>query len=92
MAVQTGSFNAAVSIGDFRKRLPVAAKIALRTAGAMAEVMRHAFGQPPQVIRRKARVRKPRRELGAMTSYSRVRGRAGFADLKLPRRGSISTL
>jgi hypothetical protein len=31
-------FNAVVSIGSFRKRLPVAAKIAFVTAGAMAEV------------------------------------------------------
>jgi hypothetical protein len=53
--VQTGSFNAAVSIGHFRKRLPVAAMVALVTAGAMAEVMRRAFGPPPQVIRRNAR-------------------------------------
>jgi hypothetical protein len=36
--VHTGCFNALVSIGSFRKRLPVAAKIALVTAGAMAEV------------------------------------------------------
>src|SRR4029077_7143396 len=36
--VHTGCFNAAVSIGSFRKRLPVAAKIALVTAGTMAEV------------------------------------------------------
>jgi hypothetical protein len=36
--VHTGCFNAAVSIGSFRKRLPVAARIALVTAGTMAEV------------------------------------------------------
>jgi hypothetical protein len=36
--VHTGCFNAAVSMGSFRKRLPVAAKIALVTAGTMAEV------------------------------------------------------
>src|SRR5258705_359866 len=34
----TGCFNAVVSIGSFRKRLPVAAKIALVTAGGIAEV------------------------------------------------------
>src|SRR5262245_12041266 len=33
-----GCFNAAVSIGIFRSRLPVAAKIALATAGTMAAV------------------------------------------------------
>ena len=49
------SFNAAVSIGNVRKRLPIAAMVALITAGAMAEVMRRAFGQPPQMIRRNAR-------------------------------------
>jgi hypothetical protein len=59
MAVQAGSFNAAVSIGDFRKRLPVAAKIALLTAGAMAEVMRPrlrttAAGDPAQRARAEA--------------------------------------
>jgi hypothetical protein len=37
-SVHTGCFNALVSIGSFRKRLPVAAKIALVTAGTMAEV------------------------------------------------------
>src|ERR1700730_12595035 len=37
-SVHTGCFNAAVSIGSFRKRLAVAAKIALVTAGMMAEV------------------------------------------------------
>jgi len=37
-SAQTGCFNAVVSIGSFRKRLPVAAKIALATAGAIAEV------------------------------------------------------
>src|SRR3984893_8877271 len=37
-SVHTGCFNAAVSIGSFRKRLPVAAKIALVTAGTTAEV------------------------------------------------------
>jgi hypothetical protein len=35
---QAGCFNAALSIGIFRSRLPVAAKIALATAGTMAEV------------------------------------------------------
>ena len=34
----TRCFNATVSIGSFRARLPVAAKIALVTAGTMAEV------------------------------------------------------
>src|SRR5262245_38089015 len=34
----TGCFNTVVSTGRFRKRLPVAAKIALATAGTMAEV------------------------------------------------------
>ena len=34
----TGCFNAAVSTGGFRRRLPVAAKIALVIAGTMAEV------------------------------------------------------
>src|SRR5260370_4093489 len=38
LSVHTGCFNAAVSIGSLRKRLPVTAKIALVTAGAMAEV------------------------------------------------------
>jgi hypothetical protein len=33
-----GCFNAVVSTGSFRRRLPVAAKIALVTAGTMAEV------------------------------------------------------
>src|ERR1700720_4373494 len=37
-SVHTGCLNAVVSIGSFRKRLPVAAKIALVTAGTMAEV------------------------------------------------------
>ena len=37
-SVHTGCFNAVVSTGSFRKRLPVAAKIALATAGTMAEV------------------------------------------------------
>src|SRR5262245_58495593 len=37
-SVHTGCFNAAASTGSFRKRLPVAAKIALVTAGTMAEV------------------------------------------------------
>src|ERR1700730_17167964 len=37
-SVQTGCFNTAVSIGSFRRRLPVAAKTALVTAGTMAEV------------------------------------------------------
>jgi hypothetical protein len=36
--VHDGSFNAAVSTGSFRKRFPVAAKIALVTAGTIAEV------------------------------------------------------
>jgi hypothetical protein len=36
-----GLFNAAVSTGSFRKRLPVAAKIALVTAGTTAEVPAH---------------------------------------------------
>lgn len=34
----TGCFKAMVSTGSFRKRLPVAAKIALLTAGTIAEV------------------------------------------------------
>src|SRR5260221_6471990 len=34
----TGCFNAVVSIGSLRKRLPVAAKIALVTAGGVADV------------------------------------------------------
>src|SRR5205807_4705489 len=34
----TDCFNAAVSTGGFRSRLPVAAKIALVTAGTIAEV------------------------------------------------------
>jgi hypothetical protein len=33
VSVHTGCFNAAASIGNFRERLPVAAKIALVTAG-----------------------------------------------------------
>jgi hypothetical protein len=33
-----GCLNAVASIGSFRRRLPVAAKIALVTAGTMAEV------------------------------------------------------
>ena len=33
-----GCFNAAASIGSWRKRLPVAAKIALVTAAGMQEV------------------------------------------------------
>jgi hypothetical protein len=37
-SVHTGCLNAVVSIGSFRKRLPVAAKIALVTAGTIAEV------------------------------------------------------
>src|SRR5262249_52796051 len=37
-SVHAGCFNAAVSTGGFRKRLAVAAKIALNTAGTMAEV------------------------------------------------------
>jgi hypothetical protein len=37
-SVHTGCFNALVSIGKFRKRLPVAAKTALVTAGRTAEV------------------------------------------------------
>ena len=37
-SVHTGCFNAAASIGSFRTRLPVAAKIALATAGTIAEV------------------------------------------------------
>ena len=37
-SVHTGCFNAVVSTGSFRKRLPVAAKIALVTAGTMADV------------------------------------------------------
>src|SRR5260221_13442448 len=37
-SVHTGCFNVVLSIGSFRKRLPVAAKIALVTAGTMAEV------------------------------------------------------
>jgi hypothetical protein len=37
-SVHTGCFNAAASIGILRKRLPVAAKIALATAGTIAEV------------------------------------------------------
>jgi hypothetical protein len=36
--VHAGRFNAPVSTGCLRKRLPVAAKIALVTAGATAEV------------------------------------------------------
>ena len=35
-SVHTGCFNAAASIGSFRTRLPVAAKIALATAGTIA--------------------------------------------------------
>ena len=35
---EAGSFSAAVSTGILRKRLPVAAKIALPTAGTIAEV------------------------------------------------------
>src|ERR1700730_7429762 len=37
-SVHTGSFRAAASIGIFRGRLPVAAKMALATAGTMADV------------------------------------------------------
>jgi hypothetical protein len=37
-SVHTGCFNAAASIGSFRTRLPVAAKIALATAGTIADV------------------------------------------------------
>src|SRR6266851_7033604 len=37
-SVHTGCFNAVASIGSFRRRLPVAAKTALVTAGTMAEV------------------------------------------------------
>jgi hypothetical protein len=37
-SVHTGCFNAVVSIGSFRSRLPVAAKITLVTAGTIAEV------------------------------------------------------
>jgi hypothetical protein len=37
-SAHAGCFNAAVSIGSLRKRLPVAAKIALAIAGTMAEV------------------------------------------------------
>jgi hypothetical protein len=37
-SVHAGCYNAVVSIGSLRKRLPVAAKIALVTAGTMAEV------------------------------------------------------
>jgi hypothetical protein len=36
--VHAGCFNTVRSIGSFRRRLPVAAKIALVTAGTMAEV------------------------------------------------------
>ncbi len=38
LVTHTGCFNAAVSTGSCRKRLPVAAKIALVTAGTIAEV------------------------------------------------------
>src|SRR5271166_6222195 len=38
ISVHAGCFNEAVSIGIFLRRLPVAAKIALATAGTIAEV------------------------------------------------------
>jgi hypothetical protein len=72
-------------IGNVRKRLPVAAKIALVTAGAMAEVMRRAFGQPPQMD-------PAQRARGSRGVNLRPWAEQGFADLKLQRRGSISTL
>jgi hypothetical protein len=37
-SIHSGCFNAVVSIGSFRRRLPVAAKMALTTAGTMAEI------------------------------------------------------